>query len=264
MGQTEEEAGMSVDNRTLFSGRAQDYERARPDYAPQLVNALYARYGFSARSRIADVGAGTGKLTGMLLARGSTVYAVEPNADMRAACAARLHGYRAFTCVAGDASHTGLPAGSVDIVTAAQAFHWFDAAAFRRECLRILRPGGRVFLVWNNRVADAPVNVETFRVFRAFCPGFRGASNGFDARAAAFDDFFGGPYERLEFPNPLTFSQDSFLRRAFSASYALPETHSAFPAYRQALYEVFDRFAADGLLAVPNVTEVYAGVLRAD
>ncbi len=251
-----------MDSTAKFSGKQADYAAARPSYAAAFLAHLAALYPAGAAA--ADIGSGTGKLTAQLLDAGFSVFAVEPNDDMRNEAERLLAGRAGFVSVAGRERATGLPSGSVDFVTAAQAFHWFDAAAFRRECLRILRPGGRVFLVWNNRVADAPVNVETFRVFRAFCPGFRGASNGFDARAAAFDDFFGGPYERLEFPNPLTFSQDSFLRRAFSASYALPETHSAFPAYRQALYEVFDRFAADGLLAVPNVTEVYAGVLRAD
>ena len=132
-----------MDNRTLFTGKAADYAAARPSYAPALIDILYARHGFSPSSRIADVGAGTGNFSELLVKRGSTVYAVEPNNDMRAYCLRNLNAYPNFYAVAGDAANTGLPAGSVDIVTTAQAFHWFDPVAFRVECVR-LTGGGTV------------------------------------------------------------------------------------------------------------------------
>ena len=80
-----------MDNRTLFTGKAADYAAARPSYAPALIDILYARHGFSPSSRIADVGAGTGKFSELLVKRGSTVYAVEPNDDMRAYCLRNLN-----------------------------------------------------------------------------------------------------------------------------------------------------------------------------
>ncbi len=259
MGQTEEEAGMSVDNRTLFSGRAQDYERARPDYAPQLVNALYARYGFSARSRIADVGAGTGKLTGMLLARGSTVYAVEPNADMRAACAARLHGYRAFTCVAGDASHTGLPAGSVDIVTAAQAFHWFDAQAFRAECVR-LTGGGTVAILYNGH-GEGGIYADIGQISARYCPErlfHRQRSRG-AATEDAIRAFFGGKYAVEEADYPLTEDEETFLCGRLSRSYAPRAGEAGFEAYLGEMRELFARYERGGVVTLGNRSVAYIG-----
>ena len=100
---------------------------------------------------VADVGSGTGILTALLLDHGNTVHAVEPNAAMAAEATARLGGNPRFHAVAGRAEATGLPDASCDVVTAAQAFHWFDIDPTRREFRRILRPGGAVVLVWNIR-----------------------------------------------------------------------------------------------------------------
>ena len=85
-----------------------------------------------------------------MLERGWTVYGVEPNDDMRKEAEKRLSAFPRFHSVAGTAERTGLPGASVDLVTAAQSFHWFDAAAFKRECRRILSGGGKVALIWNS------------------------------------------------------------------------------------------------------------------
>jgi SAM-dependent methyltransferase len=126
-------------NRTASSGferGAADYERARPSYPQAVLDAL------PSSGRIVDLAAGTGKLTRLL--RGDVV-AVEPVAAMRAVAA------EFAPTVAGTAEHLPLRDESVDAVTVAQAFHWFDADAAFAELARVLRPGGRVGLVWNAR-----------------------------------------------------------------------------------------------------------------
>ena len=135
-----------MDNTQRFSGLAELYAQARPAYAGELIDFLYSRQ-FSADSRIADIGSGTGKFARLLLDRGSTVYCVEPNSDMRAQAVRELSEYAGFRSVDGEASRTALEDASVDFVTAAQAFHWFDVPAFRRECQRILKPCGSVFQI---------------------------------------------------------------------------------------------------------------------
>ena len=177
---------------------------------------------------------------------------------MRSAAEALLGGDPRFSSVNGADRGTGLPDQSVDLVTAAQAFHWFDGPAFARECRRILRPGGRVFLIWNVR-ADAPVNQALAQIFRAHCPGFHGFLGGMVEDDPRIQAFFGGAYEKRRFPNVLTLDRERFLRRCFSSSYALREEDAGYAAFRAALEGLFDAFASGGRLTQPNETAAYAG-----
>src|SRR5690349_16869253 len=125
-----------------FSDRVENYVKARPGYPPAILPFLVAECGLTPESVIADIGSGTGLLAELWLKHGNRVFGVEPNAAMRAAGERRLADYPRFTSVAATAEATTLPAGSVDFVTAGQAFHWFDGPAAAREFARILRPAG--------------------------------------------------------------------------------------------------------------------------
>ena len=129
---------------TSFAAVADAYERARPEYPADAVRWLTG----DEPADVVDLGAGTGKLTRGLVALGHRVTAVEPLPEMlehlrRAVPAA--------TAVTGSAEQIPLPDGSADVVACAQAFHWFDQQAALREIARVLRPGGRIALVWNTR-----------------------------------------------------------------------------------------------------------------
>ena len=132
-----------MDSARKFDGYAKDYAIGRPSYALDLINCLYERYGISEKSVIADIGSGTGKFAKHLLERGSQVYCVEPNDDMRQTAEKELGCYENFHSVAGNAQWSNLDDGFVDFVTTAQAFHWFNVTDFRRECLRIMKKGGK-------------------------------------------------------------------------------------------------------------------------
>ncbi len=138
-----------------FSRRVENYARFRPSYPEEMIDILIARSILRAGDVVADIGSGTGKLAELFLRRGHAVFGIEPNAEMRAAGLAALAGRPAFRSVEGRAEATGLPDASVDLVTAGQAFHWFDTGAARREFVRILKPGGHVVLVWNERPSGA-------------------------------------------------------------------------------------------------------------
>ena len=243
-----------------FTGRQEDYQAGRPSYAQGLLDWLEALYTPPGSFAAADVGSGTGKLSAQLLKTGFSVCGVEPNRDMRSEAEALLGGNPRFTSVDGTDHDTGLPDQSVDFVTAAQAFHWFDGSAFARECRRILRPGGRVFLIWNVRT-DAPVNQALAQLLRAHCPAFHGFSGGMVEDDPRIQEFFGGSYEKRRFPNPLTPDRTRFFRRCFSSSYALREGDAGYPAYLAALEDLFNRFSQDGLLLQPTETLVYSGSL---
>jgi ubiquinone/menaquinone biosynthesis C-methylase UbiE len=131
-----------------FQAGAAAYETARPGYPDEAVAALATELGVAAGTRVCDLAAGTGKLTRRLVELGASVVAVEPVAAMRAQLAGAVPGIEA---VDGTAEAIPLPDASVDVVTVAQAFHWFDAPAALAEIARVLKPAGGLALFWNER-----------------------------------------------------------------------------------------------------------------
>lgn len=244
-----------------FDGRAEDYTAGRPDYAVALIDCMYREYGVSDASVIADIGSGTGKFARHLLDRGSEVYCVEPNDDMRRTAERELRSYEKFHSVTGTAEHTTLADGAADFVTAAQAFHWFDGKRFKGECLRILKDGGTVFLIWNARDGSDLLNQELFRLYTAYCPGFRGFSGGTQQDDPKIKSFFDGRYVSMSFDHPLMFNRDRFVARCLSSSYSLREGDKGYEGYVDALNELFDRHERHGLVSVANQSVAYAGTI---
>jgi SAM-dependent methyltransferase len=133
-----------------FASAADVYERARPSYPEESIAWMAERTGLAAGQTVVDVGAGTGKLTRLLPATGARVIAVEPVAEMRA----KLEGFEAID---GTAEALPLDDASADVVTVAQALHWFDLDRALPELHRVLRPGGHLALFWNSRDLDDPI-----------------------------------------------------------------------------------------------------------
>jgi SAM-dependent methyltransferase len=131
-----------------FDGAADAYDRGRPGFPPDVVEKLVEVLGIGPGVRVLDLAAGTGKLTRLLAPTGAELVAVEPLDGMRARLEARIPGIRALE---GTAEAIPLSDASVDAVTAAQAFHWFDGKAALGEIHRVLTPGGRLGLLWNAR-----------------------------------------------------------------------------------------------------------------
>src|SRR5215475_8380727 len=146
---------MPASNAThRFSDRVENYIRYRPGYPPQALETLKKKCGLTPGQVMADIASGTGIWTRMLVENGNPVYAVEPNAEMREAGERLLAAFPNFSSVDGTAEATSLPPSSMDFVTAAQAAHWFDRMRARQEFSRILRPGGWLVLLWNEREVD--------------------------------------------------------------------------------------------------------------
>lgn len=252
----------TADTTTLFSGKADVYAKARPGYPEALFQFLKDGKIFPQGGIIADVGSGTGIFSRQLLEHGYRVYSVEPNADMRRKAEETLSSKPGFTSVNGTAENTTLPGGSVDGVTAAQASHWFDPDAFRQECLRILKPGGNVLLLWNHRVEDAPLVKENAEIFRRHCPNFTGFSGGNRSNPEAIAHFFGKNLHTKSVENDLFFTWEGFLQRALSSSYAPDQSDGNYLPLVEDLRSLFDRYAEDGQLRMPNYTAFYWGVLE--
>src|SRR5438477_6055442 len=144
-----------ADAKQRFSSRVADYVRFRPGYPPALIDLLRDECGLRSDHMIADVGSGTGILAKLFLENGNYVTGVEPNDEMRRAGEEFLSGFEKFSSVNGAAENTALPNGCIDFVVTGQAFHWFEPVAARAEFARILRPGGLVVVIWNERLLDA-------------------------------------------------------------------------------------------------------------
>jgi len=139
-----------------FSERADWYNLYRPQYPKAIIEYLKQTIGLTRTSDIADIGAGTGICAKLFLEEGYSVTAVEPNAEMRKMAEVTLNSYEGFRSIAGTGEETTLNNESVDLVTVAQAFHWFRPEETRKELERILRPSGHILLIWNIMQSDNP------------------------------------------------------------------------------------------------------------
>lgn len=248
-------------NESKFDGMGKIYAQFRPAYPQEFIDYLYFGIGMNENSVIADVGSGTGILTRQLLEKGSKVFAVEPNSDMRMAAEKDLRRFIGFVSVNGSDQNTMLADKSVDYITAAQAFHWFDRVQFKIECGRILKPNGKVILVWNRRDETNELVRDNDAVNKKYCPNFKGASGGMRGAESEddFKDFFAGDYETRIFRNDLNYDEQNFIGRNLSGSYALKESDGNYLDYVAELKSLFDKYSANGYLAMPNVTRSYAG-----
>jgi ubiquinone/menaquinone biosynthesis C-methylase UbiE len=243
-----------------FSDRVDDYVRYRPDYPPALIEWLQREQGVDAGWRVADVGAGTGISSKMFLDAGYRVTAVEPNAPMRAAAERWLQAYESFDAVDGKADATGLPDASVDLVTVAQAFHWFDQKTTRREFARILRPRGLAAIWWNSRRLTGTRFLEGYEaLLQQFGTDYASVAERYtdDERMRAW---FGAGFcgsARFEHAQRLDF--EALRGRLMSSSYAPQAGHPQHEPMLRALRELFDSCAEQGTVSFDYDTRIFAG-----
>ena len=250
---------MHRDPTARFSDRVEAYIKYRPGYPDEAVDWMLQAAGLAWPADLADVGSGTGIFTGLLLARGHRVFAVEPNPPMRAAAEAAYAEHAGFVSVHAAAEATSLQDNSVDFVCAAQAFHWFDHDAVRNEFARILRPGGKAALVWNDRVTTGdPFHVAYDSFIKAFATDYERVNHQNLGRAA-FDRFFVGGWESQSFNNAQHLDLDGLIGRVESSSYMPGPGHAKHPAMLDALRRLFGRYAANGRVSIAYQTTVHIG-----
>jgi len=177
--------------------------------------------------------------------------------DMRAKAEKLLGEHPNFVSVIGTAEQTTLPDHSFHLATAASAFHWFDPERFRQECDRILLPGAPVVLLWNEARISEEINLGRERIYQKYCPNYKGFSGGREGRNLARHVFFGEEIQEQRFPNPLIYNRMTFVNRALSSSSSLIETDPEFEAYLAELGELFDQYAIDGKIVLPQDSVAY-------
>lgn len=244
-----------------FSDRVDDYVRYRPGYPRALLDTLVAETGLGPGSVVADVGSGTGLSSRLLLAAGARVIGVEPNAAMRRAGEELLAQEPRFESVDGTAEATGLPDGAVDLVTAGQAFHWFDLPRARAELARVLRPGGRAALFWNARRTDGSEFLRGYEaLLRRFGTDYRQVDHSRLGRET-FERFFAGPYGEWAFPHAQPLDLDGLRGRLLSCSYAPAPGHPDHEPMLAELARLFERTEEQGRVRIEYDTELYLGSL---
>jgi len=246
-----------------FSDRVENYARYRPGYPPEILPVLGAECGLTRDHVIADIASGTGIWTRTLLENGNPVYAVEPNVEMRQAGERLLADFSNFTSVAGSAEATTLPDASVDVVTAAQAAHWFDRPRTRREFLRILKPQGWLVLLWNERLTDSTSFLREYEQL-LLDYGTDYADVRHERTTDAVNEFFDpAPYQERTFPMRQEFDYAGLEGRLLSSSYAPGPGHPKHTPMLKELQRIFDTHVAGGRVAFDYTTRVYFGRLTA-
>ncbi len=243
-------------NEQKFTGKADLYEKFRPSYPDGLIDFLYDN---TRCDNVADIGAGTGKFTRCLLKKPWKVTAVEPNADMRG----KLAAIEGITVVNAPAENTGLVDKSVGLVTAAQAFHWFDEERFRTECGRILTDNGKLAIIWYNDVKEGLAARQT-EICNKYCLDLI-LNNGHAGKRSAEDgDKFlrGGYFTELtveEFPGERIFDRESFIGETLSRSYAHKPGQPNYVLLIDELNALFSEFESGGSAVVKTQTVCYLG-----
>lgn len=247
------------DSTHRFSNRVADYVKYRPGYPQGAIDALLAQ-GLDRNSVVADVGSGTGIMTELLLEHVGRVYAIEPNDEMRAAAEARLGGHARFVSLSAPAEATTLPDRSVDLVVAAQAFHWFDTFPTLDELRRILREPRRLALIWNDRLNDTPF----LKAYEALLQ-----SHGTDYQAVnhqAITDrelanLFVSDFQLRTFDNHQRLDLEGLKGRLFSSSYTPSPDDPGYHAMVLAIEDAFRLHKEDGHVTVRYETKLYSGCI---
>jgi SAM-dependent methyltransferase len=249
--------------KARFSDRVEDYVRYRPGYPVEVVRTLERELGIVPRkTRIVDLGSGTGISAQLFLNEGYDVTGVEPNAAMRSAGESRLASWPRFRSIEGSAEATTLPDECADLVVAAQAFHWFNVSLARYEMLRILDRTGAVALMWNDR------QVETKPFLRGYDEAVRKWSidyaevNHQNLSEADVTSFFGPAGCKIRtFAQYQDFDWEGLLGRALSSSYVPLRGQPGHDELVAALRSLFDDHAEGGKIRFEYDTKLYFGAL---
>jgi len=251
---------MSSDPTQRFSDRVENYEKYRPRYPKAFFDYLRDELGLFKGSAVADVGSGTGISAETLVERGIVVYAIEPNAPMREAAERKLAKRPNFKSVNSTAEETTLPDRSVDLVLAAQAFHWFDKPRAKAEFKRILKSGGRVALVWNERKLDAsPFLTDYESMLLQFGTDYKAIRHENVTEEVLTEFFAPHGFETRVFENSQDFDYAGLQGRLLSSSYVPAPGQGNYEQIIKALKSVFDRHQKGGKVRMEYETRVRVG-----
>ncbi len=228
-----------------FTNRVESYRLHRPGYPAAIVDLLADECGLNESSIIADIAAGTGLLTEIFLARGFNVIAIEPNQQMRDACATLTSQYPRLKCANGSAEATGLPDHSIDLVTVGQAMHWFDLRRTRNEFVRVLSkkdgsPNGWCAVIYNNRRMTGDTFHEGYeRILVEFGNDYEAVKHSHLTEDRLVDFFAPNAMRTAVFPNSQQLTLEALMGRILSSSYMPQPGHLRYDEMSHAVERHF-------------------------
>lgn len=249
-----------MNNKERFSNRVDSYVKYRPSYPKEAIDYLYNTIGLEPNCDIADIGAGTGIFSALLLERGSRVTAVEPNPEMRRAAEEKFAKDNHFRVLSGSAEKTELSDQSVDFIVCAQAFHWFDRDATQLEFKRILKPGGKVVLIWNSRLTYGTPFLEQYeQLVQAFGTDYTQVNHKNITPESLSSFFKTGQMQVAHFSNQQVFDFEGLSGRARSSSYIPAPGDPRYENMMTELRSLFERNKQDDKVFFEYETEIYWG-----
>lgn len=243
-------------NEDKFSGKAEAYSKYRPSYPNSLIEWLYEN---TTAENVVDIGAGTGIFTECLLKKPWHITAVEPNEDMLA----YLNKLSSdVEIVKASAESTGLTKNTYDLVTVAQAFHWFDKSLFKKECQRILKPNGKLAVIFNKRCQN-DFNRERNKVCMKYCDSYHSGHvhtgyEDFDGERFLREEYF-ETMDYLSVENQVIMSKERFIGDNLSRSYALKPNDEHYEMFVAELEEVFEKYCSNGVVHNKYITDCFLG-----
>jgi SAM-dependent methyltransferase len=252
---------LKIEPTERFSSRVGNYVRFRPSYPPQVVDVLRQECELTPDSLVADIASGTGIFTRLLLGNGNRVFGVEPNHEMRHAAEEYLSNYPKFVSVAGTAEATTLASHSIDLITCAQAAHWFDREKALPEFQRILKPGCHLVLIWNDRRAKGTAFGEDYeRLVVQYGTDYTEVQR--LGRVVEGNEFF-NPFtcEKRVLSNHQDLDFEALEGRLLSSSYAPQSGDAACAPMLADLRRIFDTHQQNGQVRIEYDTNIYFGKL---
>ena len=250
------------DSTQRFSSLVADYERYRPGYPSGVFDYLIDHCRLPAGDRVVDVGAGTGLSAAPWLERGFRVQAVEPNAEMRAAAARYLAEYPQLELIDATAEALPMTDRSVGLITAAQAFHWFESQASRREFERILRSQAYVALIWNERMHAASRFMQDYeKALETYAADYEAIAHYGRSTQRIIDFFAPGAVTERRFDHHQAFDFEGLCGRVWSSSYAPKPGHPNHAPLRAQVQKLFERYSSGGEVHFLYRTRVFTGQL---
>lgn len=245
-----------------FSDRVENYVKYRPGYPPETIKILKEDCSLSPDWKIADIGSGTGIFTRLLLENKNEVYGIEPNMEMRKEAENTLKAFPNFISVDATSEMTTLSAGAVDMITAAQAFHWFKKDIVRIEFERILKDNGWVVLIWNSRNIETDFENEYEKLLLKYSKEYPlvGHKNKQNSDIDSF--YLPGSCTKKELKNSQLFDLEGLKGRLLSSSYAPTKDEEIFIPMMKELERLFNKYNNNGLIAFNYSTEIYYGKFR--
>jgi len=248
-----------------FSARVENYAKYRPTYPKDIINIFTNKYALDYDSIIADIGSGTGIFSRLLLENGFKVFGVEPNQEMKKYAEHNLSKFHGFVSCTGSAEKTTLADNSIDAITVAQAFHWFDVEPTINEFNRILKQNGLVFLIWNDRKVQGSQFLRKYEeTLIKYCSEYEEINHKNYSRERIKSIFHGKEIAEHHFENHQMLDLQSLFGRLESSSYCPKEKDKIYKPLMESIGELFTEHHDGGQVVIDYDCVLYCIRLKSE